>query len=138
MIVKLRELKSMAEALDAVLVEKLPVKTSWWLARALKDIASEFETMEKARQGLINKHAKKDEDGNMVIKNDQYVMEDTDAFQAEFAELAAQEVEIKYNPISIEQFGDINIKGVDILKLGRLIKDEEEVEPVAKVLEIPE
>jgi len=128
MILQLKEITPMLMALSGILEKELPAKTAYWLARAQKGLVSEFEPFEAARKKLVNRYAKKDETGEAIVDGDHFVVEDMDALNAEFAELSDQEVEIKYNPISIEQLGDINIKPVDVLRLGRLIKDEDDEE----------
>jgi len=121
---KLGELRPIMEALPAVLDKEIPVKTAYWLARAFKQIGSEFEPFEKARQKLVEKHAKRDKKGKLIVKGNTYVMKSMEAFNKEYAELAEQKIEIKYEPITIEQLDEAKIKGTDILKLGRLIKEE--------------
>lgn len=147
---KLGEVRPMIDALQGngidgcVLDEKLPVKTSYWLARALTQLRTEFEPFEKARQKLVEIHAKrhkkdqKDKKGKVIAKKGEmvrvgniFLMEDTEKFNEEYSELAEQEIEIKYEPIPIEKFivkdgegNEINaLKGNDILNLGRLIKE---------------
>lgn len=127
-----------------VLGEKLPVKTAYWLARALTQLRVEFEPFERARQKLVEVHARKytkdqkDKKGNLTAKKGElvregniYLMKDMEAFNKEFNELAEQEIEIKCEPIPIENFivkdkdgKEINLlKGKDLLNLGRLIKE---------------
>jgi len=151
---KLGELRLIVDTLPKIIEEKLPVKTSYWLSRALVDIMKEFQVFEDTRKKLIEgKYGKrytkdkkvdgkvvekkgelvmvesKDKDGNIFST---YVLTDQEAFNKEFMELAEQEVTIKYEPRPIDDFviKDNNgketntIKGIDLLKLGRLIKEE--------------
>lgn len=130
----------MMDGLPAVRDKEIPIKTAYWLARAYQQLNTAFAPFEEARQKLVHKFAKKDADGNLpkIPKGESYEMEDMEAFVKEFNELAEEEVEIKYNPLSIAQFGDINASVSDLLRLGRLIKDEDEVEDkTPKVLELP-
>jgi len=151
---KLGELRSIIDALPKVLEEKLPVKTSYWLSRAAVDITKEFQVFEETRKKMIEgKYGKKytkdkKVDGKVVEKKGElimvesedregnkistYVLTDQEAFNKEFMELAEQEIEIKYEPRPIDDFiikdsegKEINtIKGIDLLGLGRLIKEE--------------
>lgn len=133
---KLGELRPIMEALPAVLDKEIPAKTAYWLARAFKQIQPEFEPFERARQKLVEKHGKRyerdrkdkkgqviEKKGELIIKDNTYPMKDQELFNKEYNELAEQEIEIKYEPITVEQLGDAKIKGTDILKLGRLIKE---------------
>lgn len=143
---QLGELRPIIDTLPKIIEEKLPVKTSYWLSRALVDIIKEFKVFEETRKKLIEgKYGKrytkdkKDKDGkvigkkgDLVIENGVYVMTDMEAFEKEFTELAKQEIEIKYEPRPIESFiikdkdgKEMNtLKGADLLGLGRLIKEE--------------
>ena len=126
MILQLGEIRTMIDALPILMAEKLPIKVSYWLKRALVDLSKEFAPFEESRQDLIKKYAEKDEAGELIVEDGQYVIPDMEAFNREYAELAEQEIEIKYEPLGIDQFEDAKISGVDLMKLGRLIKDEEE------------
>lgn len=55
---------------------------------------------------------------------DRFIIPDMKAFNAEFAELAKEEIEIKFDGIALEELGDAKIKGTDIMKLGKLIKEK--------------
>ncbi len=155
---KLGELRSISETLPGVLRKDLPGgKTSYWLARALVDVAKEFKVFEDTRRKLIeDKHGKrytkdkKDSKGKIIEKKGDmvllipkdkdgkvmgpgiYVMKDMEAFNKDFQELGDMEVEIKYEPRPIEDFivtgkdgkESCVLTGVEILGLGRLIKDE--------------
>jgi len=121
---KLGELKPIMEALPVILEEKLPVKTAYWFTRTFRDLAREFKIFNETRMKLVDRYAKRDEKGKYIVKDGRYVMKDEKAFDREYDELAEQEIEIKFEPITIDQLGDINIKPMDLLKLGRLIKQE--------------
>lgn len=128
---QLGEIRPMIDVLPAVIdTAGLPTKTSYWLGRALVDLMREHAPYEKARQKVIKEYAKKDDDGELIIevRDDVsvYVFDDMEAFARAVNEIAKEEVEIKYNPITIEQFGDAVIKGTVLLKLGRLIKDDDQ------------
>ena len=133
----LGELRPLMDTLPLVIDAKgLPFKTAYWLGRALDQITSAFTPFEKARQLLVNKYATKDENGELILKPDsnEYVIDDPDALQEEWVELASEEIEIKYEPLALDAFGDkLEIEGTDdlptfaiIMRLGRLIKEENE------------
>ena len=105
---QLGELRSLMDGLPAVLQKDLPIKTAYWLGRAFKEIAREFEPFEEARKKLVEKYVKKytkDEKdkngkvthkkGDFIVDGNRYVLTDEEAFQKEFTDLANQEVEIK-------------------------------------------
>ena len=128
----LNEVMGMQAGLDAILAKELPVKTAYWLARFLDKAGSEFKAMETARMKLIEKYAKKDKDGKSVMKKDkdgkqlnEYDLTETNMkeFQTEFAELGKEEFEIDFKPIKLDQLGDINLKPIVLIQLGKLIEE---------------
>ena len=133
----------MLEGIDEMKGKQLPVKTAYWLRRAKQAILSALTPFEEIRKELVEKHARKDEEGKPILieGTNVYDIVDMDAFNAEFVEIAQVEVEVKYKPMPIEAFGDVTASEEEIEKLGRLIKDEDEEkadEPIAKVLPEPE
>ena len=120
---QLGETRAMVEALQMVMNEVLPVKTAYWLKRAMQQIQPEFEAFEEARKSLVNNYATRDENDMLAIDGDNYVIEDMEGFQKEYEELASTEIEIKYEPLGIDDLGDISITPNVLLKLGRLICD---------------
>ena len=139
------ELIPMLEGLKVVLdKEFVDMKAAYWLGRAQAQITTELQPFEQARRKLIQKHGVKDDEGNLpeIGPGEAYPMVDMEAFATEFNELAEEEVEIGYNPISVDRLAGIKgVTGVDIAKLGRLINDDvEEAKPAKppKILEMPE
>ena len=100
-----------------------------------KDKKVDGKVIEK--KGELIMEVKKDDDGNEV-KDKQgnvissYVLTDQVAFNKEYMELAEVEVSIKYEPRPIDDFivkdsegNEKNVlNGIEILGLGRLIKEE--------------
>ena len=127
----LNEVIAMQKGLDVLLAKELPVKTSYWLARFLDKIGSEFKAMESARIKLVEKYATKDKDGNPVMKKDkdgkplnEYDLDkaNMEKFQAEFADLGKEEFEIDFKAIKLEQLGDIKLKPIVLIQLGKIIE----------------
>lgn len=123
------ELRPILEALKVILEKDFDdVKAAYWLGRAQAQITSEFGPFEQTRIKLVQKHARKDEGGNLpeIAEGASYEMDDMEAFVAEYNDLANQEIEIKYNPISIDRLAGVKgIIGADIANLSKLLKDEE-------------
>lgn len=136
---KLSEIRVMIDVLPALIdVEGLPTKTGYWLGRALVDLLREHAPYEKARQKVITEHAQTDDKGEFVTRlqgeNMVHVFDDPEAFEAAMKEIGDVEIEIKYEPVDIDAFGDAVIKGTVMLKLGRLIKEPSEgPEPLSVV-----
>jgi len=129
--ISLNEVMGMQAGLDVLLGKEIPVKPAYWLARFLDKIRSEMAAMEKARIKLIEKLAKKDKDGKPLMKKakdgepQQYDLTDENMakFQKEFAELGKEEFEIDFKPIKLDQLGDISLKPIVLVQLGKLIEE---------------
>ena len=132
--ISLNEVRGMQAGLDVILAKEIPIKPAYWLARFLDKIRSEMDAMEKARIKLVEKLAKKDKDGKPMFKKgkdgkqiepNQYDFTDENMakFQAEFDELGKEEFDVDFKPIKLEQLGDINLKSIVLVQLGKLIEE---------------
>ena len=129
--ISLNEVRGMQAGLEVILAKEIPVKPAYWLARFLGKIRSEMEAMEKARIKLIEKLARKDKKGKPMMKKakdgepQQYDLTDENMakFQAELAELGKEEFEIDFKPIKLDQLGDISLKPIVLVQLGKLIEE---------------
>jgi len=126
----LNEAIEMTEGLNEILTKEVTVKAAYWLARFLEKVSSEMKAMEKARMKLIEKYAEKDKDGKPLFKKDkdgnslnQYDIsnENAEKFSKEFEELKAEEFDIEFNPVKIDQLGDIKLKPLTLVQLAKII-----------------
>jgi hypothetical protein len=125
----LNEILAMNEGLNTVLAKELPVKPAYWLARFLDKVSSEYKVMEDTRTKLVVKYAKKDKDGNPMMKKDktgeqkEYDLTkiNMEKFQAEYAELGKEEFEVDFEPIKYDQLGDIKLKPMVLIQLKKII-----------------
>ena len=84
----------------------------------LKEIADNFE---EARQTLVKSLADKDENGEPIVKDNNYVIRDKDRLNKEFAELQVIESDIELKPISVDDLEDKEINGADYEALSIFI-----------------
>jgi len=124
----------------AILIDKeIEFKEAYWLGRATDQIQNELNAFNKARTKLIMKYGKKDKNGELIVKygekdkdgkpierSGRYDIPDQEAFQKDFDEIANEEIEIKYKPISADKFEGINIAPRVLIGLGRLIEAPKE------------
>ena len=76
----------------------------------LKEIVDNFE---EARQTLVKSLADKDENGEPLVENDNYVIKDREKLNKEFMELQTIETEIEFDKISVDDLADKEINGAD-------------------------
>jgi hypothetical protein len=121
MIIKLGELKEIVNGLNQIMGEKLPVKTAWAFTKLAKTIQSEVKAYEENRMKLIETYGKKDDKGKIILENNQYAIEDKEAFGKEFFELGNIEIEINFTPVSLGDLGDIKLSPVSIMALEKFV-----------------
>lgn len=111
-----------------LLSEKMSLKTKYWLTKLAEKLSSEKKTIDTLREELIKKYGTESEDGmiSIVAFEDQDRTKATEAyikFVTEMNTLLAEEKEFDYNPISIEELGDISAEGRFNL-IFKLIKED--------------
>ena len=111
-----------------LLSEKMSLKTKYWLTKLAEKLSSEKKTIDTLREELIKKYGTEGEDGmiSIVAFEDQDRTKATEAyikFVTEMNTLLAEEKEFDYNPISIEELGDISAEGRFNL-IFKLIKED--------------
>ena len=130
--VTLNEVRQMQPGLDVILAKELPVKTAYWLARFLDKVRAEIGSTENIRMKLVDKYAKKDKDGKFIFKKDDkgkdlqeydFTKENYINFVKEYDELSQIEMEIDFKPIKLADLGDITLKPVVLIQLGKIIEE---------------
>jgi uncharacterized protein YrzB (UPF0473 family) len=111
-----------------LLTEKMNLKTKYWLTKLSDKLTSEKKTIDALREELIKKHGTEGEDGmiSIVAFEDNDRTKATEAyvtFVTEMNSLLAEEKEFEYNPISIDDLGDISAEGRFNL-IFQLIKED--------------
>jgi hypothetical protein len=110
-------------ALNKLVDVDINASVAFKLMRIIKEITSIVDDKNKMEQRLINKHAEKDEEGNvLIVKDDKgnaggVNIKDMDAFSADMANLMEIENEIGYDKINFE---DLNLKTARVKDLIRL------------------
>jgi hypothetical protein len=115
----LGEIYGLTRSLQKLTDKELPIKVSFRLYKFLKDSSAEMETLEKARVKLVEKYAEPKEEGKEMKVAD----ENRDKFQEEFSGLLGEEVEIAFDPISIEDLGDIAMSTNDLIPMQKIFKE---------------
>ena len=76
----------------------------------LKAVVDNFD---EARQTLVKSLADKDENGEPIIENGNYVITDKEQINKEFVELQMIETEVELDIISVDDLADKEINGAD-------------------------
>ena len=129
--ITINEIKGMELGLNTVMGMGLPPKTSYWFKRLMCRVVSEMKAFEKKREALSVKYATKDKDGKPMLKKvkkgeqAEYDVskEDMVKLRKEFDELLQKEIEIPFQPIKIEAFGNTYPKPDMLYQLGKLVEE---------------
>ena len=110
-------------SLDKVAQLKLPVKTSFAVAKLVQSLSPAYQAIETVRNSLIQKYAivhkdekGKDERAPSIKQTD----DNWPQFAAEFGELLALEVEVEFDKVALPDTA-IEIEPATILSLMRFI-----------------
>lgn len=124
----LGELANVIQGISAIVEEKLPIKTSYWLTRNTDKMTSELKVFETSRQKLLDTYALKDKDGEKILTEDKqsYKMQDIEKFQVEFSKLAETEIDVDLKTFKLSDFGKVDISVSDMVKLKPIIQDFED------------
>lgn len=76
----------------------------------LKEIVDNFD---EARQTLVKSLADKDENGEPIVKDNNYVIQDKEQLNKEFIELQQIETKVELDTISVDDLADKEINGAD-------------------------
>jgi hypothetical protein len=91
-----------------LLSQSLNLKTKFWLTKLKDQTAVHAGTVEQLKRDTIKKYGKEDDKGNIVIplkgENESEINPDYISFINEMNELLAEEKEIEYKPLSLEDF----------------------------------
>ena len=111
-----------------LLTEKMNLKTKYWLTKLSDKLTSEKKTIDTLREELIKKHGTEGENGmiSIVAFEDAERTKPTEAyteFVKEMNSLLSEEKEFEYNPVSIDDLGDVSAEGRFNL-IFKLIKED--------------
>jgi len=115
----LGEIYGLTRSMQKLTDKELPIKISFRLYRFVKDCSIEMEILEKARVKLVEKYAIGPKDGDEIKVSD----ENKNKFQDEFSTLLSEEVEIDFEPISVNDLGDIFIATNDLIPMQKIFKE---------------
>ena len=124
---KLKEVFSLTRSLPILTDKELPIKVSYRLVKLLRQCSMEMESMEKARVKLVDKYAETPEEHEASPDKDKGIKvaeEKMPDFQKEFGVLLDEEVEIDFEPILIDELGDISLSAKDLLPLQIILKEK--------------
>lgn len=124
--VKLREILESQEAMRHLSEKSLRGRTAYQLGRLMKKLEGELSTYNEVRQKLIEKYAKRKDDGSFEVneRNEyQFTPENMQAYIEEINKLIEEEVQIEASPINLDDLGDIEFTPAEMSMLDPFIQE---------------
>jgi len=105
--------------LQKLLAEKLPVKTSYGLAKLASKLDDQLGVIDKVRQGLFQTYGEANPENMMQIRVDPQ-SKNFPKFASEIGELMAQEVEIVFDVVTLPD--TLEVEPITLMALEKFIK----------------
>jgi len=131
MIIKNSQLdQNTIEAINEMIDMEISALSAFKLVKMVKQLDEIVKAKTKSEVALVQKFAKKDDGGEIVLGKDEdgkevpnsYEIIDIESFQKEMTELMDYDNEIAYEPIKIEDLGLVTVKVKNLLKLEFLFE----------------
>jgi hypothetical protein len=123
MMFTLGEIRNLEGSLTKIMDKDVPVKTAYKVSKFLKRISEELRAIEERRVALVKKYSRgEDEKGNFKVVPEKEIY-----FRKEFAELLQTEVDIDVLPVPLNDFGDIALSPIDLMKLEKIVIVDESI-----------
>ena len=118
-----RQLLNSVTPLNKLNEFKLPVKTSFKLAKLARIIDGALEDYQKTLTGIQDKHAKKNGKGEKQIVDDTIQFKNRKAFDKAFEELLDCEIDVKLDAITVDDLSDVQVEPSTLYHLDWLIDE---------------
>lgn len=114
-------------ALSVLGQQDIPILVAHKIALLIRALKAEVATIDELRVKLLEKYAKKDDNGRLMTKDNGYVLEDAEKFNDEFRLLLDKQFDLELRPLRLSELGtDFKFSPVLLLALldaGIVIKD---------------
>jgi hypothetical protein len=118
-----RQLLNSVDSLTQLNTLKLPVKTSFRIAKLSRAIDDVLKAYRDTLKNLQEEHAERDEVGEKVVVENQISFKDPVVFDSAFQELLDCETDVPIKQISIGTFGSVEVEPKLLYHLDWLLKD---------------
>ena len=113
---QLGEIRNMKDPLIKLLDKEIPIKSAWKLNKLVKAFDKELGEIEEFRINLVQKLGTANEESGAVQVPDDKM----EQFVTEFNELLMTEIEVDFEPIPIDQLGDIQVSAKELLAVDKI------------------
>lgn len=116
--VKLSQIEAVKSSLRTFLSKELPIRIAYRFSKLVKKLDDELTDLDANRRELYKKYGKpKEDDPNQIAITE----ENREAFLAEIKELLDEEITVDFEPVKVDDLGDIKISSIDLANLSLFI-----------------
>jgi hypothetical protein len=122
--IKLGSINDIVYSMKELVEKDLQIKVAYKLSKLLKILDNENQTFEEQRIKLFQKYGVKDENGNLKTYEGDKIniaKDNLKLFNTEFKELCNIEINIDFEPIKLDDLGDIKLKTLTLYGLSDFI-----------------
>lgn len=126
MVLTLNDILNISPILHKLSQQTFTGKMVFQIARLIKMVDEELNTLESARQKIVEKYGVRDENGNLNVNENGQVHispENYDSCNQEFYDLLSTEVNIDASPISLSCFDNIELTPNEAILLGKIVEE---------------
>lgn len=126
MTITLKNIVDSQEAMRNLSNQQLRGRVAFKVARLLKKLESELQVFNDTRIKLIEKYAKRDENGDFVLNEKseyQFDQNNANAFIEEMNKLLIEPIQIDANPISIEDIEELDFTPSEMAMLEPFMEE---------------
>lgn len=102
------------------------LKTSFAIARIIREVEAEMNIFEQSRQVLLDKYSIKDENGQPKTTDDGNIMIQTDLidnYNKDVQELLAEKITLNANPIRLEELENLELTPSQVYMIEGFIEE---------------
>lgn len=100
--------------------KRLPVKIAFAIHKNARVFEPAMKAYSETRKTLIEQYAKKDEEGNPIIENDEYTIIGVEQFNADMEELLTEEIEVEVHKVHADEFAKLDDPKYDALTVSEM------------------
>jgi hypothetical protein len=122
----LQQLEMMQRHFAQIMEKELPFKLTYKLAKIGKQIDSEMATYGSVRDKMLDKYGEKDDEGRLKIDANRVAIrkDSIETFAKEINEILASEVELVFDPLTLDDFNQMdNIKGTHLMVMQEFMNE---------------
>ena len=120
---KTNDIIGLFESMSKISDEKMTFKTAVKIATNIDKLRIIYTQFETKRSYLIKQYAQKDENGNVIVMDDNRIkIENINAFNSSISEIMEEEFEIELEELSVQEFEDVKISANDVCNIKKILK----------------